>query len=86
MWSKQLGDKIRVAMIQNKQADGRRWTQAKMCEVVGINVNVFSRFLNGEGGLPDNKITDIAKQLDASFRIDQEGIDYLINPSGANEY
>jgi hypothetical protein len=54
--------------------------------VIGINENVFSRFLNGEGGLPDDKITDIAKLLDSSFRIDKDGIDYLINPNGENKY
>lgn len=86
MWSKQLGDKIKIALIETPSDSGGRWTQKRVCEELGINVNVFSRFLNGDGGLQDNKVTEVAKLLDASFRLDKEGIDYLINPNGERKY
>lgn len=86
MRSKQLGEKIRMALIEMPNDEKGRWTQKRVAESLGINLNVFSRFLNGDGGLPDDKITQVAKMLDASFRIDRDGIDYTINPDGGKSY
>ena len=86
MRSKQLGDKIKIALIEMPDDESGRWTQKRICTELGINENVFSRFLNGDGGLQDDKITEVAKLLGVGFRVDRAGIDYWINPDAEKQY
>lgn len=86
MQSKELGSKVKIALIQLKQGDGSRWTQLKLAEAIDVNKNVLNQFILGKGGLQMDKITSIAKVLDCSFRVNSEGIDTLINPEGENKY
>jgi len=81
-----LGKQIKKALVDAGEDSRGRWTQTRLAEELHINKNVLNQFLGGRGGLPDYSVVAIARKLNATFTIDRDGVDYIINEEGLNKY